>query len=323
MGTSICAMMAFCTVSFGGPRPREWERRWISWTSSFHPGHGSYIRTGYTWAHGIHGIDTVLSRSSAMQDRDYLVPKPQPNLMGFRKSMVKYPDALIMGRALLRELPLHLEAQDGGQVRADGRLIDLEAVGFWSEHSERGSMDTWMQLAKVPKEIRCMLGRWATSNEEGYLRHLEASVCGAQVKVAEMLRSPPTAELAAHEDEVVKKLSRYLEGRGMDQSRINRQVFRLQSSLREETLEVSTGSNPPLDDLANLGAGIGREVAVSSGVDTDDVSMDEMSAEGDLGPDHCMGDYVFSILGTSKRRTLHRIGECWRLPGTHYRNYIW
>lgn len=180
-------------------------------------------------------------------------------------------------------------------------------------------MDTWMELAKVPKEIRCMLGRWATSNEEGYLRHLEASVCGAQVKVAEMLRSPPTAELAAHEDEVVKKLSRYLEGRGMDQSRIDRQVFRLQSSLREETLEVSTGSNlrsrtdrSTLDDFANLGAGVSREVAVSSEVDTDDVSMDEMSDEGDLGPDHCMGDYVFSILGTSKRRTLHRIGECFR-----------
>lgn len=180
-------------------------------------------------------------------------------------------------------------------------------------------MDTWMELAKVPKEIRCMLGRWATSNEEGYLRHLEGSVCGAQVKVAEMLRSPPTAELAAHEDEVVKKLSRYLEGRGMDQSRIDRQVFRLQSSLREETLEVSTGSNlrsrtdrSTLDDFANLGAGVSREVAVSSEVDTDDVSMDEMSAEGDLGPDHCMGDYVFSILGTSKRRTLHRIGECFR-----------
>lgn len=77
----------------------------------------------------------------AMEDRDYLVPKPQPNLMGFRKSMVKYPDALIMGRALLRELPLLLEAQEGDEARADGRLIDLEAVGFWSEHSERGSMD--------------------------------------------------------------------------------------------------------------------------------------------------------------------------------------
>ena len=187
--------------------------------------HANWLHRGFT-------VNTALSRSSAMEDRDYLVPKPQPNLMGFRKSMVKYPDALIMGRALLRELPLLLEARDGGHVRADGRLIDLEAVGFWSEHSERGSMDTWMELAKVPKEIRCMLGRWATSNEEGYLRHLEASVCGAQVKVAEMLRSPPTAELAAHEDEVVKKLSRYLEGRGMDQSRIDRQVFRLQSSLR-------------------------------------------------------------------------------------------
>ena len=164
------------------------------------------------WLHMGFMVDTVLSRSSAMQDRDYLVPKLQPNLMGFRKSMVKYPDALIMGRALLKELPLLLEAQDGGQVRADGRLIDLEAVGFWSEHSERGSMDTWMQLARVPTEIRCMLGRRATSNEEGYLRHLEASVCGAQVKVAEMLRSPPTAELAAHEDEVVKKFATWKVG---------------------------------------------------------------------------------------------------------------
>ena len=57
------------------------------------------------------------------------------------------------------------------------------------------------------------------ANEEGYLRHLEASVCGAQVKVAEMLRSPPHCGTgSAMRDEVVKKLSRYLEGRGMDQS---------------------------------------------------------------------------------------------------------
>ena len=28
------------------------------------------------------------------------------------------------------------------------------------------------------------------------------------------------------------------------------------------------------------------------------------------------GDYVFSVLGRSKRRTLHRIGDCWRTPGT-------
>lgn len=96
--------------------------------------HANWLHRGFT-------VNTVLSRSSAMEDRDYLVPKPQPNLMGFRKSMVKYPDALIMGRALLRELPLLLEAQEGDEARADGRLIDLEAVGFWSEHSERGSMD--------------------------------------------------------------------------------------------------------------------------------------------------------------------------------------
>ena len=34
------------------------------------------------------------------------------------------------------------------------------------------------------------------------------------------------------------------------------------------------------------------------------------------------GTFVFSVLGSCNRRTLHRVGECWRKPGVHYRDYL-
>ena len=34
-----------------------------------------------------------------------------------------------------------------------------------------------------------------------------------------------------------------------------------------------------------------------------------------------MGTYVVSIIGRSKRRALHRVGECHRVPGVHYFHY--
>ena len=50
-------------------------------------------------------------------------------------------------------------------------------------------MNTWMQMAGVPPEVRRMVGRWSVSQEEEYLRNLEASVTGAQQKVAQMGRT--------------------------------------------------------------------------------------------------------------------------------------
>ena len=33
------------------------------------------------------------------------------------------------------------------------------------------------------------------------------------------------------------------------------------------------------------------------------------------------GSYVVSIVGRSGRRTLHKVGECYRLPGVHFKNF--
>ena len=35
-----------------------------------------------------------------------------------------------------------------------------------------------------------------------------------------------------------------------------------------------------------------------------------------------LGQYVCSLVGRSKRRTLRRVGECFRIPGIHYADFI-
>ena len=81
-----------------------------------------------------------------------MVPKPTVDLSGFRKAIVKYQDAVTMSRAFLLALraEVHLEGQEGpGESRA---LLIQMATGFWTEHSERGTMATYMQMSHVAPE---------------------------------------------------------------------------------------------------------------------------------------------------------------------------
>ena len=96
-------------------------------------------------------IHRQLSEVSGLADRDYLVPKPTPCLNGFRKAMVKYGDALVMTRALLLELRVDIkvgsESARSEELLQEPLLVTSHATAFWSEHSERGTIDTWMQMA--------------------------------------------------------------------------------------------------------------------------------------------------------------------------------
>ena len=35
-----------------------------------------------------------------------------------------------------------------------------------------------------------------------------------------------------------------------------------------------------------------------------------------------VGTYVMSVVGRSKRRTLHQVGGCYRIPGVDYRDFV-
>ena len=87
-------------------------------------------------------------------------------------------------------------------------------------------MNTWMQMAGVPPEVHRMVGRWSVSQEEEYLRNLEAGVTGAQQKVARMVQEGPdsSSEFGAFERQVARELRRYLELRGVGEETILKQL---------------------------------------------------------------------------------------------------
>ena len=35
-----------------------------------------------------------------------------------------------------------------------------------------------------------------------------------------------------------------------------------------------------------------------------------------------LGTYILSVVGRTKRRTLHQVGGCYRVPGLHYKEFV-
>ena len=270
-------------------------------------------------------IHRQMSEASGLLDRDYLVPKPTPYLNGFRKAMVKYSDALVMTRALLLELRVDIKVGPASARSEERLLVSSHATAFWSEHSERGTIDTWMQMAGVAPEVRRMVGRWSASQEEGYLRHVEAAVKEAQRAVRGMLSRGPEGQLKVFEDQILASLSKFLLDRGRPLEEVKSQLERLVLPAVGMDQEEQEGEVDSLCSMGFLSACEGSEAPTPTVLVGSEAEMDgdltESDHEGESG-EVKRGDYVFSVLGRSKRRTLHRVGDCWRTPGTQYRDYL-
>ena len=299
--------------------------------------HQKWLLTGWT-------LNTWMSSQAGMERRDYLVPLPTPRLDGFRRSMMKYSDAMSASRALMAKLRVDIKATEDDQDCGlpSPWLVLQESVGFWSEHSERGTMDTWMLMAKVPPEIRKKVGRWSVTQEEEYLRNLEAGVRKAQEMVGNLIRRGPDGnrDLQLFEVQVLSDLSKYLEDRGVSSEKIKRQV-----DLLSMPVEVPVGGGSPSGAAGSPAASVPYSLSVADvaysasvfGVKTELASEPSAGGEAALlssgesegeaepaisGMDVALGSFVFSLRGTCNRRTLHRVGECWRKPGVHYRDFL-
>jgi hypothetical protein len=283
----------------------------------------NWLRTGWE-------LNLELSRQSGLHGRDYMVPKPTVDLSGFRKAIVKYQDAVTMSRALLLALraEVHLEGQEGpGESRA---LLIQMATGFWTEHSERGTMATYMQMSQVAPEIRKMVGRWSFSQEEEYMRHLETSIRGAQAKVAAFLKSWDPS-LRVLEDQIIANLGNYLRERGVQEDAIG-DIAQNLALPKDETADVANDMERleglrrvlQVEDEALSGRATSQySPSVGFLAQPEEIEETEDEGEGDGEPMiETTGTFVFSIVGSCHRRTLHRVGECWRVPGVHYRNYL-
>ena len=247
------------------------------------------------------------------EKRDFMMPRPNKALDGFRESMVNYSDAMSMSRALLRELKAPM--RDGGSM--EFVVIEDEVGGFWSEHSERVTMASWAPALGIKQDIVKRWGRWQPSVDEEYVKTTKLLVNKAQNEVASRMQKELGKDLVGDE-EVLGDLEKRLRERSVPEEVIKKQLKRLRypQKLRQQSMKGAADPGEP---------GVGSELEVTSPAESAMGKVDLEEWEVEL-PDPTLeiglGTFVMSVVGRSKRRTLHQVGGCYRIPGVDYKEFV-
>lgn len=195
-----------------------------------------------------------------------------------------------------------------------------------SEHSERVTMRTWAQAAGVPPEVSKMLGRWAPSTDEGYVRAQRSSIIRAQAHVAHFVKANAGCDDPVDERTVLEKMGVRMLQLGYDSADVKAQIRRLRyfdrtrrrevRSFRWTLLDVEPVEKGDVDDVEQPEfPDFLPEVSVA-GIPDSDTDVEEINPE--VIPN---GYFVVSKVGKTGRKTLHKKGECYRVPGVHYADF--
>ena len=262
------------------------------------------------WLKTGHRIFVELGEKAGNSKRDFMMPRPTTDLESFRTTMVNYGDAMTMTRALLWEL----KAPRPGGTRMINLIIEEEAVGFWSEHSERVTMSSWAAALGVKQEVLKRWGRWRPSVDEEYVKTTRVLVSQAQQEVAERLKESGVIKDLLGEDEILGSLKSRLLERGVKEDRAKDQLKRLRFQLEAYRMEQEGCLSARARRLQEESP---TEIAA------EDVDLDEMELTAEEAfTTYPLGTFIMSIVGRSKRRTLHVIGGCYRVPGVDYREFV-
>ena len=266
-----------------------------------------------------------MSAERGFGDRDFFLPMPSKDLEGVVRRMAQYYTASQMSQALFSEL----EVID--DPRRD-KMLQAGVGTVWTEHSERVTLRTWAAASGVPDRVMKLLGRWSPSVDQGYERQVRRDVLQAQKHTAVAIKKSLGRTDFLDERLVMQAVAERMDFLGYNDEEIRIQVERLTSfhgnkreevkRLRMEDMSfqewVHLGEEEPTEEVETPGPseeGVGAKEKVE--LDEIEISEDEEGSVVRVP----MGHYVVSVVGRSKMRTLHRVGECFRKPGEHYANY--
>ena len=237
----------------------------------------------------------------APRDRDFFLIMPNADRDGTMKIEVTYADALSMTKALFMSLD---RPASTFAVTADTEKLfaTTEAVSFWTEHSPRPSMASWVScLAQFPQGWVDLLGRWGASGGEGYVRTHRTRVHLMQEAVAKSFREDKDPYKIFGESHLLDSLRIHLEAKGIDQATVLHQMACL--TLISRTVECDATPLLRIPDMLS------------------DASDEETTAIPEVG-NHIVDLQGMFVVGISRSvRRLHRVGLCHRLPGVHYKNF--
>ena len=98
--------------------------------------------------------------SAAPQGRDFFLALPSEDRQSIRLIEATYADSMSMSRAILGSLPA-ASLVKGALEKRDVPLFSVSSLDFWTEHSPRTAMPSWVAcLASFPSEWPDLLGRW-------------------------------------------------------------------------------------------------------------------------------------------------------------------
>ena len=266
--------------------------------------------------------------------RDFMMPKPDAKLTGFSNGILKYGDAMAMSRALLSELP---DLQSPG-VDVDS-MIDPLVTAFWTEHTERVTMITWAASLGVDKEVRQRWGRWRPTVDEDYAKSTGVMVRDAQKFIAESIRSHHGFQDVLNDLEVLMDLKDWMVEKDLHPSAIEDQLTALhpvrtmtaKAQVRADGfLEKIIWKSDPLREVGYQGPmkeprpiEVDEEVPTPTSLILDEVPKKQVEKEaGGEAEEYPNGTFVMSVVGRSKRRTLHQVGACYRRPGRDYKSFL-
>jgi len=176
---------------------------------------------------------------------------------------------------------------------------------FWTEHGDRSTLLNWAARLGYPKEVRDILGRWSAKGSDEYLRTSKATILETQAAIAKKVRGCSEEDVLGESD-TLEKLKEYMIDRGHHDELVTEQFRRL-SGLRVPECENVLRPADEDEGFVLVDEMVGAPVLSSE---------EEAVDEPDRPPGK--GAWVISQVRQGKARTLHKVGECWRVPGRHY-----
>ena len=263
-----------------------------------------------------------MGMEAGMLTRDFMSTWPTANRTGFARRMADYATASAMSQALFNEL----WAMDRGQKVT----LLFQGVGtLWTEHSERATLRTWAAAARIPLDIRRQMGRWRPAIDEGYERATRANILRSQKIIAAFLRDNRGRGDPMDEASVLEAVSIRMAYLGYPDEAVECQAALLESFHPEEVaVEASwrpkwTATGPVVliepesnEDVKDLAHDTG-----DAGFESEEEEIQQTQGQEVVAAEKVAGTYVVSIVGRSRTRTLHRVGECHRQPGVHYAQF--
>ena len=260
-----------------------------------------------------------LLQQHAGYERDYLLPSPTTNLLGFRKKVLRYDTAFALQIRAFRSLR-----------SSSGPLLFPTRSHFWTPHSGRAFLPSATTALGYPKTDRDYLGGWSAQGSDRYAR---VSV----LRITNMQRAVVSAwgrsecEDPLGEAETVHQYENFLKDQGVSDADRKKHLKILASKetvqpmhsaemlAQVETAREEAADEIPqeLDSQEEIESETGPILKRRKGnalVRTETLGSNPKETNFEQG-------FYVCLSGKKRIRTLHRLGACYQIPGVDYLEY--